>query len=125
MKSTNGSKPGWTPTSASSGHREGRYLALEEGLHDLRNVRVLTTGLSWNDGMLVDGGGALGRYFDDEPFKKALWFQAVGDTRGQAWVGLFRIATATGVLDFVPVGSHLPQGAGARRWPFCRGNPSP
>src|SRR5262245_32336651 len=92
--------------------REGRYLALEEALRDLRNVRVVATGLSWTEGMPVDGGGALGRYFDDEPFHNALWFQAVGDTRGQSWVSLFRDRDGAGVMDFVPAGSHLPP----QRW---------
>ena len=88
--------------------REARYLALEEALRDLRKVRVAATGLSWNDGLPVDGGGTLGRYFDDEPFRNALWFQSVGDTRGQSWVGLFRDRDGAGVMDFVPTGSHLP-----------------
>ncbi len=92
--------------------RVRRLLRLEEGLRDLRVVRVVATGLSWDEGMPVDGGGALSRYFDDEPLKKAVWFQAAGDTRGQAWAGLFRDRDRDGVMEFQPAGTHLPAG----RW---------
>ncbi|HEX5271451.1 MAG TPA: hypothetical protein VFW33_13230, partial [Gemmataceae bacterium] len=92
--------------------RTARLLRFEERLRDLRRVRVVATGLSWDEGMPADGGGALSRYFDDEPFKKAVWFQAAGDTRGQAWAGLFRDRDRDGVMEFVPAGTHLPAG----RW---------
>jgi hypothetical protein len=89
-----------------------RYIRMEEDLRGLRKVRVVATGLSWPEGQPVDGGGALGRYFDDEPFKNALWFQAAGDTRGQAWAGLFHDRDGDGVMEFVPAGTLLPPG----RW---------
>jgi len=92
--------------------RGRRYLRLEEELRDLRKVRVVTTGLAWHAGHPVDGGGALSRYFDDQPFRKALWFQAAGNTHGQAWVGLFRDRDGDGVMEFLPPGSHLP----GQRW---------
>jgi hypothetical protein len=92
--------------------RVQRQLRIEDELRNLRRVRVVATGLAWNEGLPVDGGGALSRYFDDEPFKKAVWFQAGGDTRGQAWAGLFRDRDHDGVMEFLPAGTHLPQG----RW---------
>jgi hypothetical protein len=92
--------------------RARRVMQLEQDLRDLRRVRVVATGLAWNEGQPVDGGGALGRYFDDEPFRNALWFQAAGDTRGQAWVGLFRDQDGDGVMEFLPTGTHLPP----QRW---------
>jgi hypothetical protein len=92
--------------------RVQRYLRLEEELRDLRKVRVVATGLAWHAGHPVDGGGTLSRYLDDQPFKKALWFQAAGDTRGQAWAGLFRDRDGDGVMEFLPPGTHLP----AQRW---------
>ena len=105
--------------------RVKRRLRLEGELRDLRKVRVVATGLAWDEGMPVDGGGALSRYFDDEPFKKAVWFQAAGDTRGQAWAGLFRDGDGDGVMEFLPSGTHLPPGAGTGRSPSCRGSPPP
>jgi hypothetical protein len=92
--------------------RAARLLKLEEELRDLRKVRVVATGLAWNDGMPVDGGGALSRYFDDQPFRNAVWLQAAGDTPGQAWAGLFRDRDGDGVMEFRPAGTHLPP----RRW---------
>jgi hypothetical protein len=89
-----------------------RYIHMEEDLRGLRNVRVVATGLSWPEGQPVDGGGALSRYFDDQPFRKALWFQAAGDTGGQAWAGLFHDRDSDGVMEFLPAGSTLPPG----RW---------
>jgi hypothetical protein len=85
---------------------------MEEELRDLRKVRVVASGLAWNEGHPVDGGGALGRYFDDQPFCNAVWFQATGNTRGQAWSGLFRDRDGDGVMEFVPPATHLPPG----RW---------
>lgn len=89
-----------------------RYIRLEEELRDLRAVRVVTTGLAWTEGQPVDSGGALSRYFDDQPFRKALWFQAAGDTRGQAWAGLFRDRDGDGVMEYLPPGAPLPP----QRW---------
>jgi len=92
--------------------RSKRYLRLNEELRGLSGVRVVATGLSWQEGQPVDGGGTLSRYFDDEPFKKALWFQAAGDTRGQTWAGLFRDRDGDGIMEFQPPGARLPP----QRW---------
>ena len=60
----------------------------------------MASALSWHDGFPVDGTSTLSRYFDDRPFRAALWFQAAGDTRGQSWTGLFRDADDNGVMEF-------------------------
>jgi hypothetical protein len=87
-------------------------LQLQRDLRDLKGVQVVASTLVWNQGHPVDGGGTLSRYFDDRPFKAALWFQAAGDTRGQAWAGLFRDADGNGVMEFAPAEAKLPKG----RW---------
>jgi hypothetical protein len=104
--------------------RHRRYLRLEEELRDLRRVRVVATGLAWYEGQPVDGGGALGRHLDDQPFKNAVWFQAVGDTRGQAWADLFRDRDSDGVMEFVPAGTHLPPGRWSASLAFLAWQPS-
>jgi hypothetical protein len=91
--------------------RVRRYLQLVKDVAGLKGVRVVTSGLVWNEGYPVDGGSALSRYFDDRPFRAALWFQAAGDTRGQAWAGLFRDADGNGVMEFAPPERPLPAGA--------------
>src|SRR5205823_1904996 len=45
------------------------------------------------------------------PFRAALWFQAAGDTAGQAWSGPFRDEDRNGVMEFTPPGARLPRGA--------------
>src|SRR5690349_20501778 len=86
-------------------------LQFRKDLDDLKKVRIVNSGLIWNDGHPVDGGSALSRYFDDRPFKAALWFQAAGDARGQAWTGLFRDADDNGAMEFADADATLPKGA--------------
>jgi hypothetical protein len=59
-----------------------RWYRLMGALQGLRGAQVVASPLAWHEGHPVDGSGALSRYFDDRPFKAALWFQAAGDTRG-------------------------------------------
>lgn len=92
--------------------RTRRYLDLRDALGGLKGVKVVASSLVWNEGHPVDGSGAPSRYFDDHPFKGALWFQAAGNSKGQAWAGLFRDADANGVMEFAPPGTRLPSG----RW---------
>jgi len=86
-----------------------RYLQLRRDLASLKGIQIVASSLAWNEGQPVDGGGALSRYFDDEPFKAALWFQSAGDTRGQAWSGLFRDANGNGVMEFTAPDKPLPK----------------
>lgn len=88
--------------------RQLRYVRFKRDMPALRGIRVVASSLSWNDGYPVDGTSALSRYFDDRPFRAALWFQASGDTRGQSWTGLFRDADANGVLEFADPRQPLP-----------------
>ncbi len=83
-----------------------RYLQYKQDMLSLRGIRVVASALSWHDGFPVDGTSALSRYFDDRPFRAALWFQAAGDTRGQSWAGLFRDADGNGIMEFND--PHLP-----------------
>jgi hypothetical protein len=88
-----------------------RFLQLQDDLQRLKAVRLVASGLAWDEGYPVDGDSTLTRYFDDRPFRNALWFQAAGDTRGQSWVGMFRDADGNGVMEFSPPGARLPAGA--------------
>ncbi len=86
------------------------YFDQQKAVRALRGVRVVASALGWDEGFPADGGSTLSRYFDDRPFRAALWFQAVGDTRGQSWAGLFRDEDNNGVMEFVPAGTPLPPG---------------
>lgn len=92
--------------------REKRYLGLLKSLRSLKGVRLVACDLIWSDGYPVDGSNALSRYFNDRPFKAALWFQANGIGQGQAWSGLFRDADGNEVMEFAPPGTPIKAG----RW---------
>jgi hypothetical protein len=91
--------------------RLSRYLKLQREVRRLKGVRLVACSLVWPDGYPVGGSSALSRYFDDRPFRAALWFQAAGDTRGQSWTGLFRDHDGDGVMEFAAPGQRLPKGA--------------
>ncbi len=85
-----------------------RYLQFQRDMASLRGIRVVASALTWSDGFPVDGTSTLSRYFDDRPFRAALWFQAAGDTAGQSWTGLFRDVDGNRVMEFAPPGQPLP-----------------
>ncbi len=91
--------------------RQRRYLELTRALRGLKGNRVVASALVWTEGYPVDGSSTLSRYFDDRPFRAALWFQAAGDTGGQAWTGLFRDDDGNGIMDFAEPKAPLPTGA--------------
>jgi hypothetical protein len=88
--------------------RLARYLQEKQNILSLRGIRVVASALSWHEGYPVDGSSTLSRYFDDRPFRAALWFQAAGDTRGQSWTGLFRDADGNGMMEFSDLHCLLP-----------------
>lgn len=104
--------------------RTRNYVQLRRDLRDLKGVAVVACPLVWNEGHPVDGTGALSRYFDDRPFKAALWFQSAGNTRGQAWAGLFRDADGDGVMEFTAPGVSLPKGRWTPELNFLAWQPS-
>jgi hypothetical protein len=103
--------------------RTRRFLDLTRDLRGLKGVRVVTSGLVWNEGFPADAGSALTRFFDDRPFGAALWFQSAGDTRGQAWSGLFRDADGNGVMEFAAPQAPLPEGAWSAELNFLAWQP--
>jgi hypothetical protein len=88
--------------------RQTRYLQFKQNVLALRGIRVVASSLSWHDGFPMDGTSTLSRYFDDRPFRAALWFQAAGDTAGQSWTGLFRDADGNGIMEFSDPQRPLP-----------------
>jgi hypothetical protein len=88
--------------------RLGRYTRLLSALQGLRGIRIVSSSLTWNDGYPLGGSSPLSRYFDSQVWP-TLWFQAAGDTRGQAWTGLFRDHDGNGVMEFTPVNAGHPE----------------
>jgi hypothetical protein len=89
--------------------RVARYTEHLRAVRALKGIRVVANSLVWGDGYPVDGSSPLSRRLDDRPIRGALWFQAAGDTRGQAWSGPFRDADSNGILEFVPFDQRLPR----------------
>ncbi len=104
-----------------------RFYKLEEDLIGLRNVRVVVNPLTWDAGYPVDASGTLSRYLDDvllslprqrpygsadKPVGPQVWFQAAGNTRGQAWGGRLIDPDGNGAFTFAAPGTPLPKG----RW---------
>jgi hypothetical protein len=104
--------------------RLGRYLQLREGLLALKGTHVVGCTLVWNEGHPVDGSSGLSRYFDDRPYKAAIWLQSAGNTRGQSWSGLFRDADGNGVMEFAPPGTRLADGRWTRELNFLAWQPA-
>jgi len=98
--------------------RVQRFLQLQKDVRDLKGVRIVASALLWPDGYPTDGTSTLSRYFDDRPFRGALWFQAAGNTRGQAWSGLFRDANGNAVMEFAPMTDRLPRDSWTRELNF-------
>jgi hypothetical protein len=114
----------WDADEAEHQRRAKRYAQLSEDLVRLKDARVVASALTWNDGWPADGGGVLSRYFDEHPFHAAIWFQSAGDTRGQAWAGLFRDSDGNGVMEFAAPGPTATKDAWSRELNFLEWRPS-
>jgi hypothetical protein len=79
-----------------------RYLELMRDLAGLKGIRLVLTGLVWDDGYPVSVNGSLVRSFDENMFLGALWFHYTGATPGQEWKGLFHDRDSNEVMEFAP-----------------------
>lgn len=69
--------------------REERYRAYLKEIEGLKGIPIVVNALTWNSGYPLGAASPLSRLLD-EAGKGPLWFQAAGNTRGQAWFGLYR-----------------------------------
>ncbi len=113
--------------------RLARFYELEAGLAELRTVNIVVCPLAWDEGYPFDGSGPLSRYLHDIfyggprakpvsqprlPTAPALWFQAAGNTRGQAWNGPLNDIDGNGAIEFAPLSIKLPPGRWSREVNF-------
>jgi hypothetical protein len=103
--------------------KRARYFRLVDDLQKLKGTHIVASTLVWTEGYPVDGSSSLSRSFDDRPFKAALWFQAAGDTAGQAWAGEFEDADNNGIFEF-SAKKELPAGSWSRELNFLRWQPT-
>lgn len=90
--------------------REARYFAHLKSIDRLAGAPIVINALSWHSGYPLGAASPLTRLLD-EP-KGPLWFQAVGNTRGQAWLGRFRNTPGDPAMKFTDDDAKLPKG----RW---------
>lgn len=91
--------------------REKRFDRFVQELLRLSGIHLVSCSLVYSDAYPLGGNSALSRWFDETP-QKAMWFVSTGNTRGQAWSGLYRDADANGVMEFAPPEAPLRGG----RW---------
>ncbi len=84
------------------------FFSLIEQIQALRTAQLVSCSLAWNDGYPVGGASALSRSLEQKLGPKLQWFQSAGNTRGQAWAGLYRDDNGNGVMEFAP---EVPKGA--------------
>jgi hypothetical protein len=102
----------WERNARELQERDQRYLRLLDEGRGLKGIAIVASPLVWEAGYPLGGASALSRSLDDAPISDLLWFQAVGNTRGQDWVGPFYDVDGNGVMEFAPPQTPLP----AERW---------
>ncbi len=90
--------------------RDERFRRFMKTVRTLEGIPILVNALGWNSGYPLGAGSPLSRALDDP--KGPLWFQSVGNTRGQVWHGPFRQTPGDPAMKFVADGTPLPKG----RW---------
>src|SRR5205085_9901581 len=83
---------------------------------------ILVNALSWNHGYPLGSTSPLSKALDD-PLRGPLWFQAVGNTRGQTWTGLFRNIPGDPAMKFAEENVPLPKGRWSREVNFLGWQP--
>jgi hypothetical protein len=74
----------------------------------LQGIQILASPIVWSDGFPLGALSPLSRWFELNPTGRPLWFQALGNKRGQCWMGDFRTIAGQRALDFAP-GSAAPR----------------
>ena len=79
--------------------REGRLRRHLDSIRSLDGIPIIVNALSWNSGYPLGAISPLSKLLDD-PRKGPLWFQSVGNTRGQTWHGPYRYTPGDPALKF-------------------------
>lgn len=110
-----------------------RLRRLEADLVGLSGTDVVISPLIWESGHAFDGNSYLSELIDEKltvskpilerrkigPLPKLpLWFNAVGDTRGQAWFGRFADFDGNGVMEYIGPKDLIPKDRWTRELNF-------
>jgi hypothetical protein len=95
-----------------SEHRrlEDRFRGHLKTIDRMEGIPIVVNALAWNSGYPLGAVSPLSKMLDDS--KGPLWFQAVGNTRGQTWLGSYRNTPGDPSLKFTDDSTPLPKG----RW---------
>lgn len=102
--------------------REERYRAYLKAIESLDGIPIVVNALAWNSGYPLGSASPLSRALD-EPGKGPLWFQAIGNTRGQSWYGPHRGVVGDPGMWFIPETEKLPKGRWTREINFLGWQP--
>jgi hypothetical protein len=90
--------------------REERFRELLKDIGDMKDIPIVVNSLNWQSGYPLGATSPLAKLLDDP--RGPLWFQSVGNTRGQSWFGLFRTIPGDPAMKFADDAAPLPKG----RW---------
>lgn len=97
--------------------KDRRYWKLYEQVQKLKGIPVAACALAWHDDYPLGGASPLSRAFDSQT-DGPLWFQAAGNTGGQAWTGLYRDSDSNGIMEFAELETKSTFGPGSRELNF-------
>ncbi len=108
--------------------REERFRTLMRDIKALEGIAIVVNAISWHSGYPQGATSALAKMLD-EP-KGPLWFQSVGNTRGQSWHGPYRNILGDPALKFVADAVPLHKGRWSNEvnflgWSPYHGDPKP
>jgi hypothetical protein len=98
-----------------------RFNAHIKAIRTLDGIPILVNALSWQNGYPLGAGSPLSRLLDNP--KGPLWFQSVGNTRGQNWIGRFRQTPGDPAMKFADDAVPLPKGSWSNEINFLRWQP--
>jgi hypothetical protein len=101
--------------------REDRYRSHLKEIERLAGIPIIVNALTWNSGYPLGSASPLSRLLDQD--KGPLWFQAAGNTRGQAWFGLYRGVTGDPGMMFGDESVKLPKNRWTREINFLDWQP--
>jgi len=88
-----------------------RFRTLISDVASLRGVELALSARNWPTGYPLGGSSSVVRWFNEKN-RGAVWVQAAGNSRGQAWNGPFRDDDGNGILEFAAPTTPLAKG----RW---------
>jgi hypothetical protein len=80
--------------------RDQRLKSFLQSVDSLHGIDVIASPLLWSDGFPLGGLSPLSRAFEQNAAALPLWFQSVGNKRGQCWMGNFHSLAGQSVMDF-------------------------